>query len=61
MFPNRTKLPTCEYGVPAPTEEGIDSCGEPAVALWDWGESGTMYVCKEHDCVVAGEEEEGIS
>jgi hypothetical protein len=52
MFGYRKELPTCEFGVGALTEGGIENCGEPAVALWDLGESGKMYVCGSHDRIV---------
>lgn len=42
----------CQYGVYAPTEEGVKSCGEPAVARCRWGGSEWFYTCKEHAAAV---------
>jgi hypothetical protein len=53
----RTLLKRCEFGVSAETEEGVEDCGEPAVASWDWGD-GPIVVCERHDEVIARQEEE---
>ena len=51
----RISLARCQYGVPTvenPNE--VENCDEPAVALWTWpGGGGSLYVCQEHDEMVA--------
>ncbi len=51
---SREPLPTCGFGVYAPTEEQNEACGKPAVAVWHF-DSGTMHVCEEHDRFLIGE------
>lgn len=60
MPSNRTKLPRCEYGVPANTEEGVEDCGEPAIARWDF-EGDIIHLCELHDVKLAEEEDDAAS
>ena len=45
----RKPLPRCNHGVCVLTEEQVEPCGEPAVAVWTWPDGGSLYVCDEHD------------
>lgn len=58
---HRTKLPRCQYGVYSPSIENgdVDECGDPAIAVWNWG-SGDLYVCEKHDDQVSMEEYDRI-
>lgn len=51
MFKERISLPRCEYGVyDQCSEEGESSCGEPAIAQWQWNiHEKPLFVCEEHD------------
>ena len=51
----------CEYGIDTPsTEQGIEGCGQPAVAVWEWKGWGSVFVCEEHDRLVAQQQQNGI-
>jgi len=55
----RETLLVCDYGVFAENEEGVENCGEPAIARWTWDGGKTwLYVCPDHDDVVDKGEEE---
>lgn len=45
MKANRKALTRCQFGLPAATAEGVEDCGDPAVAVWD----KDFYVCEKHD------------
>ncbi len=46
--PQIERLPRCGYGVGAPTEDGVDDCGEPAVCRIRWGGGEWLYLCERH-------------
>ena len=63
MMGKRTSLPRCEVGVPVQatySTEGFVDCGEPAVAMWEWGLEGEhqpLYVCEYHDNKISEDEQ----
>lgn len=56
--PNRTQLETCQITI---SENGCadeeQECCQPAVAVWNWGEGGDLFVCEEHDADISAHEE----
>ena len=57
----RKDLPRCQYGVWSPSIHGdTEDCGEPAVAVWNWGHNN-LHVCADHDEIVwEAEESDGV-
>ena len=40
-------LPKCQYGVDDGNYD-VDDCGKPAIALVEFDDRSTLYVCEKH-------------
>ena len=40
-------LPKCQYGVDDGNYD-VDDCGKPAIALIEFDDRSTLYVCEKH-------------
>ncbi len=56
---SRHALPGCEIDGCAERDCSSHPCGDPAVAVWRWGDE-EVHVCKRHDDILSSVQEEAV-
>jgi len=58
VMAKRFCLGFCEMGVYSQTTGQETDCGDPAIAIWSWGEGEPLKACERHDKIITQIEEE---